>query len=177
MKSSRWTRYGLAALAAWPLGHTLVVVADGLTDSHETADVAVILGNKVNEDGTLSDRLTQRLECGLRLYRAGRVPKIVVSGGLGREGYSEGSKMKEFLLGRGVPDSVLIVDNQGNTTQQTVENVAHLRDSLHFARVLVVSQYYRGFRRVGGVSPAYFELRDLYSLGREFAAFYQQLLF
>ena len=37
----------------WCIIHTVYVVADGLYDDGRTADVAVILGNKVNEDGTL----------------------------------------------------------------------------------------------------------------------------
>ena len=53
----------------------------------KTADIAVILGSKVNEDGTLSERLKKRLECGISLYHNGRAKKLMVSGGLGKEGF------------------------------------------------------------------------------------------
>ncbi|WP_394776006.1 ElyC/SanA/YdcF family protein [Flavobacterium sp.] len=69
-----------------------------MTDTLKKADIAVILGNKVNDDGTLSERLEKRLECGLKLYRDNRIKKILVSGGLGSEGYYEGDKMKEYLI-------------------------------------------------------------------------------
>jgi vancomycin permeability regulator SanA len=189
-RRSFWLRKAtcsLAALVAWLLVHTLVITWDGLYDRRQRADIGVILGNKVNEDGTLSARLTQRLACGLALYRTGRVPRLLVSGGLGKEGFYEGTKMREYLRRHGVPDTAITVDNAGNNTQQTVRNVAQLRSKLAIRSVLVVSQFYHisrtkmlfrqaGFREVSGVSPVYFEWRDSYSLLREFGAYYQALL-
>ena len=71
----------------------------------------------------------------------------------------------------------------GDNTEATVINTLKLRDSLSFHSLIVVSQYFHltrtkmlfrrhGFKNVGSVSPAYFEWRDLYSLLREFVAFY-----
>lgn len=37
------------------------------------ADLAMILGNKVNVDGSLSKWLQKRLVCGLKLYKEQRV--------------------------------------------------------------------------------------------------------
>lgn len=48
-------------------------------------DLAIVIVNKVNEDGTLSERLKMRLECGLALYKNGRLKKILVSGGYWKE--------------------------------------------------------------------------------------------
>ena len=184
----RKARYGLAILAAWVLVHTLVITWDGLRDDQQRADLGVVLGNKVNEDGTLSQRLTQRLACGLALYRSGRVPRLLVSGGLGKEGFYEGTKMRDYLRAHGVPNSAIIVDNAGNNTEQTVRNTARLQPVQHFRSVLVVSQFYHisrtkllfrqaGFTSVSSASPLYFEWRDIYSLLREFVAYYHALLF
>lgn len=169
----------------WFFGHVLYITIDGLSDNGKKADIAVILGNKVNEDGTLSERLEKRLECGLSLYQNHRIKKIIVSGGLGKEGYYEGDKMKAFLMANKVPDSVIIVDNLGNNTRATVDNTLKLKDSLHFESILVVSQYFhvtrtkmlfkeRGFQNVSSVSPNYFEFKDVYSILREFAGYYTQ---
>ncbi|UOQ51911.1 YdcF family protein [Hymenobacter cellulosivorans] len=188
MKIRRLVYFATALLAAWFLLHTGFVVADGLTDTGERAEVGVILGNTVNPDGTLSERLRQRLNCGLHLYQKGRVQRLLVSGGLGKEGFYEGSKMREYLRQHGVPDSLIVVDNKGNTTGMTVQNTLRLQDSLGFRRLLAVSQYYHltrtkmlfrkaGFTQISSVSPRYVELRDGYSLAREFVGFYQQLLF
>lgn len=175
----------LSPIAVWFFGHIIYTVADGLKVYTGHADIAVILGSKVNEDGSLSERLSKRLECGLQLYNAKRAAKIVVSGGLGEEGHYEGDKMKSFLIQNGVPDSSIIVDNYGVNTRATVVNTMKLRDSLRFNSVVVVSQYFHltrtkmlfrksGLDNVGGASPAFFEFRDFYSLIREFVAFYLQ---
>lgn len=93
--------------------------------------------------------------------------------------------MKAFLISKKVPDSVIIVDNLGNNTRATVDNILKLKDSLHFQSIIVVSQYYhvtrtkmlfkkQGFQNVSSVSPDYFEIRDAYSILREFAGYYTQ---
>lgn len=173
----------ITILLLWLFGHLIYTIVDGLTDKNIQADIAVVLGNKVNEDGTLSKRLEKRMECGLSLYRSGRVKKIVVSGGLGKEGFYEGDKMKDYLIKNKVPDSIIVVDNFGNNTFATVNNTLKLKDSLKFNSIIVVSQYFhltrtkmlfrkQGFENVSSASPQYFEFRDLYSLLREFVAFY-----
>ena len=183
MKPNTALKSVLAGFVLWVAAHTAYVVVDGLTDSGKPADVAVILGNKVNEDGTLSARLKSRLDCGLRLYRSGRVKRLIVSGGLGKEGFLEGDKMQAFLVASGVPDSAIVVDNHGDNTAATVRNTLRLRDSLNYKSLLVVSQYFhltrtkmlfrkQGFTTISGASPWYFELRDTYAILREFFAYY-----
>ena len=185
MKFRRLIKVILIILSVWALVHLSYIIIDGLTDTGQKADMAVILGNKVNEDGTLSERLEKRLACGLHLYKAGRVQKIMVSGGLGKEGFYEGDKMKAYLLENGVPDTSILVDNYSNNTLATVDNTLQLKDSLLFSSLIVVSQYFhvtrtkmlfrkRGFVHVSSVSPVYFEWRDFYSLVREFGAYYTQ---
>lgn len=172
-------------LLLWFVVHSIYIITDGWNDDGQKADLAVILGNKVNEDGTLSIRLEKRLESGINLYKTHRIHKILVSGGLGKEGFYEGDKMKEFLLSKGIPDSLIIVDNLGNNTRATVENTLQLKDKLHFRSIIIVSQYFhvtrtkklfkdKGFSEASSVSPHYFEWRDLYSILREFPAYYTQ---
>jgi vancomycin permeability regulator SanA len=168
------------------VAHYIYLMIDGLPNSKVNADCAVVLGNKVNEDGTLSKRLEQRVACSLNLYKTGRVKKIIVSGGKGPENFWEGDKMKEYLIKNNVPDSAIIVDNNGYNTMATVLNTIKLKDNLNFNSLIVVSQYFhitrtkmffkqQGFKNVSGASPLYFELRDIYSMFREVAAIYTNL--
>lgn len=161
-------------------------VFDGLTDHGIKADIAIILGNQVHKDGTLSIRLEKRLACGLQLYQNKRVKQLLVSGGLGKEGFCEAEKMKDYLIANGVPLEDIIIDNYGNNTRLTVKNTLVLKEKHKFTNALVVSQYYHITRTkmlfkkqhftVYGVSPTYFEVRDLYALPREFLAYYTQRL-
>ena len=179
-------KYISYSLIIWFVVHSIYLLIDGLNNSNQKADIAVILWNKVNEDGTLSERLKARMSCGLELYKKGQVKQILVSGGLGKEGHYEGTKMKEYLLKNHVPDSVIFVDNKGNNTQLTVLNTLKLQKRIHFKSIIVVSQYYHltrtkmlfkkvGFNNVKSSSPTYFEIKDFYSIFREFFAFYLEL--
>jgi Uncharacterized membrane protein len=171
----------------WGAAHLAFVTIDGLSDNGENADCAVVLGNKVNADGTLSARLEKRMECALNLHESGRVKFFLVSGGLGKEGHYEGEIMKQYLLARGVPESLVVVDNDGANTRNTVKNTLAMQEALDCKKLIIVSQFYHitrakalfrkaGFSDVSGASPRFFELRDVYSLLREFVAFYTQCL-
>jgi len=178
-------RYGIRVLLVWFCIHTLFIVADGLLDEREKGDVGVILGTTVNPDGSLSERLTKRLDKGVQLYRDSLVGMLVVSGGLGKEGFYEGTKMAEYLRAQGIPGGKIIVDNAGLTTAATARNFRRMNPEPR--SVIVVSQYFHitrtklafrneGYAHVKGVHAAYFEARDLYSIIREFFGFYKYLL-
>lgn len=182
----RWSLRGLAAAAlAFGLCAGLIV-ADGLTDETPASDVAVVLGSKVEPHGTVSPRLAARLGRGLELYRAGTVQAVLVSGGTGKEGVPEGSAMKAWLVGRGVPAAAVLVDDAGVDTRATARNGAAIMRARGYDSAIVVSQYFHvaraklAFRRQGlavaGAHPAYFELRDLYSTAREVPAYASYLL-
>lgn len=92
--------------------------------------------------------------------------------------------MFDYLLENQVPKQDIIIDNYGNTTRATVKNSLQFKN-VKESRLIVVSQYFHisrtkmlfrksGVKNVSGVSPNYFEIRDLYSLIREFPAYYLQ---
>jgi vancomycin permeability regulator SanA len=112
----------------------------GWLDEREKSDVGVILGSTVNPDGTLSERLTKRLDKGVQLYRDSTIGLVVVSGGLGKEGFYEGTSMAEYLRAQGVPSNKIIIDNAGVTTAATARNFRNL--NLNPGSVTVVSQYF-----------------------------------
>src|SRR2546429_8475592 len=65
--------------------------------------VALVLGAQVYPDGRPSQFLVGRLELARRLYAAGKVRAILVSGDHGRPDYDEPDTMRQWLLDRGVP--------------------------------------------------------------------------
>lgn len=182
----KWFKYSVVVFLCWFLIHQLFIISDGLNDEESKVDVAVIFGNTVNEDGSLSGRLKARLDRGLQLYEDSLANLLCVSGGLGKEGHLEGSKMQEYLIEQGIPKENVIVDNLGNNTNLTAQNFKHQFDSS--TTVMIVTQFYHvsraklafrkhGFENVRGVHCDYFERRDLYACMREFFAFYKYLLF
>jgi vancomycin permeability regulator SanA len=157
---------------------SMLLVAAGLRDEIHEADVAVVLGNTVNQDGTPSNRLAARLDMAVELYRRGLFKNVVVSGGVGREGFDEAEVMKDYLVNQGVPRASIVVDSLGVTTAATAKNTAALAKLHGWSRVLVVSQYFHiprcrlalsqaGLAPVFSAHARYFELRDVYSIFRE----------
>ncbi len=180
----RFLKYAVIAIIFVLFIQSSFIALDGLWDDNVKADCILILGNKVNEDGTLSPRLKARLDKGRQLFHENPSSIIIVSGGLGKEGYYEGTEMKKYLVGQGVPAGNIIADDLGNNTLQTAENYLNFSKKHHLNSVTVVSQYYHisrtkyllkkaGAVHVYGAHANFFEWRDFYSMFRECIAFYK----
>lgn len=178
----------LGVLLLWFLGHVGWILYDGFTDEPYTAHVAVVFGNQIQENGEPSERLKARLDKAFELYADRRVQRVLVSGGLGVEGFQEAIEMGRYLVKRGVPKEMILVDPLGDTTYLTASNSKQmLFQTDNLRSVVVVSSYYHilrakmammncGFTAVYGAHSEYFEWRDLYwSLPREVLGFYSYL--
>jgi len=178
----------IAVLIIWFAIHTIVSTIDGLTDIVDsTADVIVILGNKVEETGLPSDRLAARLDRGAELFNNQKSTRILVSGGIGETGFNESEFMKDYLINAGIPQDAVFEDSNGINTAATAENTKHFLEAKELADVIIVSQFYHiartrcAFKKkevpiAGSAHARFFEARDLYSVVREFPAFYKYLL-
>ncbi len=154
------------------------LVIDGLNDDVHRADVAVVLGNAVQPNGQPSPRLKARLDKAVQLYHQGLFSNIIVSGGVGIEGFDEAVVMKQYLVMQDIPDDHVFVDSGGRTTYLTAKYSAHLMKEQRWRSALVISQYFHIPRtrlalKQFGVLPVYsahaefFEFRDIYSTARE----------
>jgi len=184
----KWLRRTCAIGIAWVVMHIVATSVFGMWDHLGQADVIVVLGNKVHEDGTVSTRLKGRLDRARELYEAGNAPLVFVSGGLGYEGHEEAVVMRQYLLDAGVPDSAIVVDRDGYDSYRTARNAAMFMSGHGLTRALIVSQYFHiarcrlAFRSFGVVSlhhacaPVDIEIREPMALFREFLAFYYYAL-
>jgi vancomycin permeability regulator SanA len=179
----------LVALAAlWFVAHAAWAVWLGVHDDVRPADAALVFGSKVQRNGVPSPRLRERLERALALHRQGLVHKVIVSGGLGREGFDEAVVMAQYLEARGVPAEDVIVDSDGYDTYRTVQNARRIMQEQDLHSLIAVSQYFHlarvrlAFARAGVSEVYYAHARvqidgyDLYSVPREFVAYYYYLL-
>ncbi len=158
-----------------------LIVADGLRDRPGHADIGVVLGSHARADGTPSPGLAARLDRGLGAWRAGFVPRLIVSGGFDRSGLNEVPGMRRYLLERGVPDSCIIEDPRGQNTWLTARNTRAWMDAHELRRVLVVSEYYHlprcrlafarhGLPGVYTMHARHIRPRDLFATAREVPA-------
>lgn len=176
----------LPIMLAFTLAATFIVV-DGLTDDIHTADVAIVPGNTIERDGRPSARLRARLDQAVTLYRQGLFPDVIVSGGVGSEGFDEAEVMKRYLVESGMPEESIHVDGGGATTYLTARNAARIMREKGWRSAMVVTQYFHisrmrlalkrsGITQVFSAHARYFELRDIYSIAREVIGYGAYLL-
>ncbi|MQR02357.1 YdcF family protein [Glaciimonas soli] len=165
----------------------VAITIDGFNDQLKISDVAIVFGNKVNPDGSVSPRLAARLNKAVELYNSGIIPNLIVSGGIGKEGIDEAIAMRKYLVDRKIPSTSILVDSQGNTTADTAKNSAAMMRQHGFKSALLVSQYFHisrarlafkqcGISTLSNAHPRFFEWRDIYSLAREVVGFYSYTL-
>jgi len=187
-KRRRKMKIAVRLILLWIVIHLAYISIDGLRDYKGTADVAVVLGNRVDADSSLSPVLQGRVDRALLLYRQGRVHKIMVSGGKGLKAgkVPEGMAMRRYLVQKGVPPADIIEDNEGENTYLTARDFRPVADSLHCSSVIVVSSFYHitrckyifrklDIRNVHSASSDVFYANDLVGLMREFPALYKYM--
>jgi vancomycin permeability regulator SanA len=179
--------YFIGVFLLWFVVHSLLITFDGLNDHLELSDVAVVLGNKVELDGKPSKRLQGRLDRTVELYKDHYFTYIIVSGGTGIEGFDEAVVMQHYLIDKGIPTENIILDQQGYNSLMTAQHAKVIMKDRNFHSVTIISQFYHlsrtklAFRKVGienqyTAHAKYYEIRDFYSLTREFFAYYKYLL-
>ncbi len=160
----------------------LAIIVSGLRDDIAHADVGLVLGNKVELDGTPSPRLRARLDRTLDLFHGGYFPSVIVSGGFGKEGYDEAAVMADYLVSHGVPAAQVILDSHGDTTFASAVNTARISKERGFKSVFVVSQYFHIPRarlaltrchitEIHSAHAHFFEWRDMFSVPRDTAGY------
>ena len=115
----------------------------GTTDYRRDADVAVVFGARVFEDGTLSKALRERMDTAIELYNQGYVDKLIVSGGI-EEGdiVDEAQAMYEYAVAAGVPSDDVLTDRYGNSTTESVDNTISLCRSMGYSTIIATSSFY-----------------------------------
>ena len=87
----------------------------------------IILGCGLNKDGTPTPLLKGRIDRALRFYhdqkaKTGKELTFVVSGGQGpNEVIAESTSMKEYLLSQGIPEQMVIEENQSSSTYENMK--------------------------------------------------------
>ena len=132
-----------AVLAALVAVGNLWVLSESKDKILTAADTAparpyvIVLGNMVLPDGRPAPELSERLQTGYALYRAGRASRVIVSGRV-REGYDEPRAMANWLEARGVPAADIVLDGGGHRTAATMADAA----ALGVKAALVATQAY-----------------------------------
>ena len=136
----------LAALVGY-LGHIAAEIQrESTVDEARPADAIVVLG-AAEYRGRPSPVLEARLNHALFLYLKGLAPRIITTGGAGGDPiFTEGAVARTYLSQRGVPPEAISVENEGESTMQSVATVTEMMRRMNLKSAIVVSDGYHIFR-------------------------------
>lgn len=141
---------GLALASASALALLLVICAlvlvQGRRDETREAGAAIVLG-AAQWNGDPSPVLQTRLNHALELYRRGTVRQLILTGGVGQgDTISEAAAGRDYLLERGVSPDDLLLEEQGQTTWDSLRSAAEIARANGIESVLLVSDSYHMLR-------------------------------
>ncbi|MEU9922013.1 ElyC/SanA/YdcF family protein [Streptomyces griseoluteus] len=142
--------------------------------------VAVVFGAGLWNGGP-SPYLAHRLDAAARLYRAGRIKAVLVTGDNSREDYDEPSAMRTYLSRHGVPAERVVSDYAGFDTWDScvrarrvfgvhqailISQTFHIRRAVALCEAAGVSSYGLGVEDRHDVTWYYGGTREVFAAGK-----------
>ena len=119
------------------------ILTEGEAALLQDMDCVVVLGCFVQENGSPSHMLEDRLKRGVALYELGAAPKLLMSGDHGTVGYDEVDAMKRYAVEAGIPSEDVFMDHAGFSTY---ESVYRAKEIFAAEKVIIVTQKYHLYR-------------------------------
>lgn len=104
------------------------------------ADAIVVLGCAVRS-GAASPALARRMGCAIEMFRRGAAPRLLLSGGGGRQ-RSEAAAMRELAVMGGVPATAILIEAESRNTNENAVFTARLMRDRGIASLILVSDAY-----------------------------------
>ncbi len=139
--------FGVAITAAvlW-LSSVGAVLTWGIEDDAAKADAIVVMG-AAQYNGHPSPVLRARLDHAIALWQRGLAPRMVLTGGAGEgDTASEAAVGRLYAVSRGVPDTAILLENEGRTSSQSLRSAADLLHAFHAHTAIIVSDPFHMLR-------------------------------
>lgn len=176
MKRSRLRRlrtfllvFLIAALAAilvvdqWVVRSTRAALFSS-TDEVPKRRVGLLLGtSKYVRGGWVNLYYRYRIEAAAKLYKAGKVEYILVSGDNSRKSYNEPEQMRDDLIAAGIPAEKIFLDYAGF---RTLDSVVRCKEVFGETQITIISQPFHNQRALflaqrKGLNAVAFNARDV----------------
>jgi uncharacterized SAM-binding protein YcdF (DUF218 family) len=123
----------LFALVLLAFTLALIIAGNYITlPTHNTAathfDTIIVLGTPAKSDGTPTPEQRERVLEGVREYKAGIAPHIIMTGGAAHNHFVEAHTMAQFAATQGVPASAILEEPQA---QNTIQNIYYSAQIIH----------------------------------------------
>ncbi|NDO45869.1 YdcF family protein [Clostridium sp. MD294] len=128
---------------------TSIVILNGAKTPYKNADAIVVLGAALH-GWTVSPALAQRLDTAKQYWDENDVSYIVVTGSQGpQEDRTEAEAMKEYLVTKGVPADVILIEDKAHNTRQNFTFSKQILDDIYQNEnytIVYVTNYFHTFR-------------------------------
>ncbi len=136
----------LVTLLVFWIGWLAAVVVWSKLDQAKPAQSIVVLG-AAQYDGHPSPVLRARLDHAVELWNRRLARVVIVTGGTGPgDTTSEAAVGRDYVKKHGVPDKAILIENQGRTTQESMQTVAQLLISRGLKTAILVSDPFHMLR-------------------------------
>jgi uncharacterized SAM-binding protein YcdF (DUF218 family) len=133
------------ALVVW-IASVIGVVALGRVDNRRPSDAIIVLG-AAQYVGRPSPVLGARLNHAETLWRARVAHYVVLTGGVGKgDTTSEAEVGRRYLIARGIPDSVILLERGGRTTGQSIRAATEILKQRGLTSAVLVSDPFHAMR-------------------------------
>jgi len=135
----------LAAIVYY--GVTLAQVwSTGRADDRDPVDAIVVMG-AAQYDGRPSPQLAARLDHVVEIWPTDIAPLVVVTGGnIPGDRFTEAEASAAYLSERGVPESALLLENDGSDSYDSLAAVAEMLGERGLDSVVIVTDPYHALR-------------------------------
>ena len=135
------------------------------TQDRDKVDAIVVLGAS-QWNGRPSPALKARLDHAYELYNANVADYLILTGGIAKgDTISESRVGKNYLNKKGIPNSRIIIEEEGKTTKESLEKVSEIKKKYDIKEILFVSHGYHIYR-VKKIAADY-DMGKVYSSGVE----------
>jgi uncharacterized SAM-binding protein YcdF (DUF218 family) len=136
----------VAALFFYYVVTLFQVVRAGRENQPDSAEAIVVLG-AAQYDGRPSPQLAARLDHALELYDEGVAPVVMVTGGnQPGDRFTEAEASADYLVDRGVPQTAIMLEDQGHTTYESLDAAADQLLDAGIGDVVLVTDPYHSLR-------------------------------
>jgi uncharacterized SAM-binding protein YcdF (DUF218 family) len=109
-------------------------------DTQQTQfDVIIVLGFPAKDDGSITPIAKSRILEGIRQYRAGVAPHLLLTGGAVKNNFVEAQVMLQFARSQGVPAAALFAESQSRNTIQSAYYVSQIMQAHDWTSALIVT--------------------------------------
>lgn len=146
----------LLIITLWECNHWIVSSTKsqvyGNIDSIPFRKVGLVLGTNKSWRGEENPFFKYRIAAAVRLFRAGKIKHIIVSGDNHLADYDESKDMEEALVKLGIPDSCITSDYAGFRTFDSMvrcllvfgqDSITIISQESHNQRAVFIANYYK----------------------------------